>query len=198
MSDRHSAIGRCRCSRSIAAPSSPIRGFTDSLRSEIIHDKLNIHIDDGRPAGGQYAAVRLGAEQDGRARQSRLRRFTSRRSPARAIFFAATHHRRDIWVGFPTVKAILANRVAPGLIDRYLAKAGYSGQLTRRAPADGRAGQSVRARARRLRRTWPVRQSSQGCAVGKCSPTGTAPPSGRRSRTCVAGCVHLLAKKAQV
>jgi hypothetical protein len=50
--------------------------------------------------------------------------------PARAIYFAATHKRRDVWVGFPTVKAILANRIAPGLIDRYLATAGYSGQLT--------------------------------------------------------------------
>jgi hypothetical protein len=33
-------------------------------------------------------------------------------------------------VGFPTVKAILANRIAPGLIDTYLASAGYKGQLT--------------------------------------------------------------------
>jgi hypothetical protein len=49
---------------------------------------------------------------------------------ARAIYFGAFHPRRQIWVGFPTVKAILANRVAPGLIDRYLASSGYSGQLT--------------------------------------------------------------------
>jgi hypothetical protein len=49
---------------------------------------------------------------------------------ARAIYFGAFHPRRQIWVGFPTVKAILANRIAPGLIDRYLAGAGYSGQLT--------------------------------------------------------------------
>jgi hypothetical protein len=35
-----------------------------------------------------------------------------------------------VWVGFPTVKAILANRIAPGLIDRYLASAGYAGQLS--------------------------------------------------------------------
>ncbi len=33
-------------------------------------------------------------------------------------------------MGWPTVKAILANRIAPGLLDRYLAKVGYSGQLT--------------------------------------------------------------------
>jgi hypothetical protein len=57
--------------------------------------------------------------------------------PARAIFFAATHRRREVWVGFPTVKAILANRIAPGLIDKYLASAGYEGQLTQEAlPAD--------------------------------------------------------------
>ena len=50
--------------------------------------------------------------------------------PARAIYFAAFHPRRQIWVGFPTVKAILANRIAPGLLDRFLGKAGYTGQLT--------------------------------------------------------------------
>ena len=54
--------------------------------------------------------------------------------PARAIYFAACHPRRQTWIGFPTVKAILANRLAPGLIDRYLAKAGYSGQLGEAAP----------------------------------------------------------------
>ena len=42
-----------------------IRGFTDSLRSEIIHDKLKRASDDGGPAGGEHAAVRLGDEQDG-------------------------------------------------------------------------------------------------------------------------------------
>ena len=50
--------------------------------------------------------------------------------PARAIYFAATHKRREVWVGFPTLKAILGNMIAPGLLDRYLAKAGYTGQLT--------------------------------------------------------------------
>ena len=76
--------------------------------------------------------------------------------PARAIFFAATHKRREVWVGFPTVKAILANRIAPGWIDKYLASAGYTGQLSdEMLPADA-PGQPVRAGARRLRRPWPV------------------------------------------
>ncbi len=50
--------------------------------------------------------------------------------PARAIYYAAFHPRREFWLGWPTVKAIMANKVAPGLIDHYLAKKGYSGQLT--------------------------------------------------------------------
>ena len=55
---------------------------------------------------------------------------------ARAIYFAAFHKRRNIWVGFPTIKAILADRIAPGLLDRYLATAGYSGQLAQEPLAE--------------------------------------------------------------
>jgi hypothetical protein len=49
---------------------------------------------------------------------------------ADAIYFAAFHRRREIWVGLPTTKAILADRIAPGLVDRYLAAHGYSAQQT--------------------------------------------------------------------
>jgi len=58
--------------------------------------------------------------------------------PARAIYFGAFHPRRQIWVGFSAVKAILANRLFPGLLDRYLANAGYSSQLSK-IPADRHA-----------------------------------------------------------
>jgi hypothetical protein len=57
--------------------------------------------------------------------------------PARAIVFAAFHHRREVWVGMPTLKTILANRIAPGLLDHLLAKLGYSGQLTHEAKPAG-------------------------------------------------------------
>jgi len=50
--------------------------------------------------------------------------------PARAIYFGALHPRRHIWVGFPTVKACFADRIAPGLLDRFLAESGYSSPLT--------------------------------------------------------------------
>jgi short-subunit dehydrogenase len=116
-----------------------IRGFTDSLRSEIIHDKLAIHIAMvDLPAVNtpqfDWALNKMGK------RAQPVAPIYQPEVPARAIFFAATHKRRDVWVGFPTVKAILANRIAPGLIDRYLATAGYSGQLTdESAPTDAPA-----------------------------------------------------------
>ncbi len=106
-----------------------IRGFTDALRSEIIHDKLNIHVTMvDLPAVNtpqfDWALNKMGKKA------KPVAPIFQPEVPARAIFFAATHRRREVWVGFPTVRAILANRIAPGLIDRYLAKAGYNGQLT--------------------------------------------------------------------
>ena len=78
--------------------------------------------------------------------------------PARAIYFAAFHPRRQTWVGFPTVKAILANRIAPGLIDRYLASAGYDGQLSdETSPADAPATY-FDASSRPVWRPWPLRR----------------------------------------
>jgi NADP-dependent 3-hydroxy acid dehydrogenase YdfG len=106
-----------------------IRGFTDSLRSEIIHDRLKVRL----------CMVDLPAMNTPQFDWA-LNKMGKKAKPvapifqpevaARAIYFAATHRRRNIWVGFPTVKAILADRIAPGLLDRYLAKAGYRGQLT--------------------------------------------------------------------
>jgi short-subunit dehydrogenase len=106
-----------------------VRGFTDSLRSEIIHDKLNVHLTMvDLPAVNtpqfDWAMNKMGDKA------KPVAPIYQPEVPARAIFFAATHRRRQVWVGYPTVQAILANRIAPGLIDRYLAKAGYTGQLT--------------------------------------------------------------------
>ncbi|MFM0053213.1 SDR family oxidoreductase [Caballeronia grimmiae] len=106
-----------------------IRGFTDSLRSEIIHDKLKIHLTMVElPAMNtpqfDWAMNKMGK----RARP--VAPIFQPEVAARAIFFAATHRRREVWLGFSTVKAILANLIAPALIDRYLARAGYVGQLT--------------------------------------------------------------------
>ena len=113
-----------------------IRGFTDSLRSEILHDKLNVHLTMvDLPAINtpqfDWALNKMGKKA------KPVAPIFQPEVAARAIFFAATHKRREIWVGWPTIKAILANQITPGLIDRYLASAGYSGQLTNQpAPFD--------------------------------------------------------------
>jgi short-subunit dehydrogenase len=106
-----------------------IRGFTDSLRSELIHDKVDVTLTMvDLPAVNtpqfDWARNKMGwkAQPVPPIYQPEV--------AARAIYFGATHPRRQIWVGFSTLVAILANQIAPGLIDRYLAKAGYSGQLT--------------------------------------------------------------------
>lgn len=113
-----------------------IRGFTDSLRSEILHDKLDIHLTMVDLPAVNTPQFDWAMNKMGRKAQP-VPPIYQPEVPARAIVFAATHRRRQVWVGYPTVQAILANRIAPGLIDRYLAKAGYSGQLTdKRLPRD--------------------------------------------------------------
>jgi len=112
------------------------RGFTDSLRSELLHDRVNVklcmvHLPAVNTPQFDWARNKLGRKAQP------VPPVFQPEVPARAIYWAALHPRREFWVGWPTVRAILANRVAPGAIDRYLASAGYSGQLTdQAAPAD--------------------------------------------------------------
>src|SRR5207302_1691726 len=55
---------------------------------------------------------------------------------ARAIVHAALHPRRELWVGMPTVKAVVGNAIVPDLLDRWLARTGYDAQQTD-VPVDG-------------------------------------------------------------
>jgi hypothetical protein len=54
--------------------------------------------------------------------------------PAEAVYWAATHRRRELIVGGSALKAILASIVAPGLADRYLARTGYDAQQVKGEP----------------------------------------------------------------
>ena len=54
---------------------------------------------------------------------------------ANAIMWSAHHSRREVYVGYPSVQTIVGNKLAPGLADRYLAKAGYGSQM-RNEPED--------------------------------------------------------------
>jgi NAD(P)-dependent dehydrogenase (short-subunit alcohol dehydrogenase family) len=107
-----------------------IRGFTESLRCELIHDKSPI----------QLCSVHLPAVNTPQFSWARthLQHHPQPVPPiykpevaADAIVFAAYHpERREYWVGMPSVKAILGNRVAPGLLDWIMAKQAWSGQFT--------------------------------------------------------------------
>jgi NAD(P)-dependent dehydrogenase (short-subunit alcohol dehydrogenase family) len=55
---------------------------------------------------------------------------------ARAVYWAAHHRRRELYVGFPTVYTIIGNKLAPWLAERYLARTAVDGQQTKE-PFDG-------------------------------------------------------------
>jgi len=106
-----------------------IRGFTNSLRSELLHDGSSIHIT-------MVQMPALNTPQFSWCR-TRLPRHPQPVPPifepevaAKAIVWAAHHRRREIYVGIPTVQAIEANKVAPALLDKYLARTAYASQQT--------------------------------------------------------------------
>ncbi|MEV0393569.1 SDR family oxidoreductase [Polymorphospora rubra] len=112
-----------------------IVGFTESLRCELRHDRSNVRV----------TTVHLPAVNTPQFDWllSRLPRPAQPVPPiyqpevaARAIIAAADRpNRREYWVGAPTMLTILANRLVPGLLDRYLARTGYQAQQTDR-PTD--------------------------------------------------------------
>ena len=106
-----------------------IRGFLDSLRSELYHDKIKITLTEVDLPAINTPQFDWARNKTGHKAQP-VPPIYQPEVAARAIYFGAFNPRRQIWVGFPSVKAIIANRIAPGLLDRYLAKAGYTGQLS--------------------------------------------------------------------
>src|SRR5438132_5868469 len=106
-----------------------LKGFTEALRCELIHDRSRVRV----------TMVHLPALNTPQFDwvKSRLPRRAQPVPPifqpevaARAIVWAAHHRRRDVYVGLPTLKAIIANKIFPGYLDRYLAKYGYDAQQT--------------------------------------------------------------------
>jgi NAD(P)-dependent dehydrogenase (short-subunit alcohol dehydrogenase family) len=104
-----------------------IQGFCDSLWCELLHDQSCVRL-----TMVQLPAVNT--PQFGWVK-SRLPRKAQPVPPifqpevaAEAIYFAAHNPRREFYVGLPSVKAIVANKIAPGLLDHFLARTGYDSQ----------------------------------------------------------------------
>ncbi len=135
-----------------------LRGFTNSLRAELIHDEVPVHL----------TMVVLGGFNTPQFEWARSK-FDKRPQPvppffqpevaADAIVFAATHKRREVFVGMPAVKLVLGNTLAPGLMDRILAKKAWSGQFTGEDETRGPARQSVPTGAGGFRPARKVRRA---------------------------------------
>lgn len=106
-----------------------IQGFTESVRCELLHEESQVHI----------CMVQMPALNTPQFSwvKSRLPNQAQPVPPifqpevaAEAIVFAATHKRREMYVGWPTVKAIVGDKIAPAVADRYLARNGFRAQQT--------------------------------------------------------------------
>lgn len=105
-----------------------IRGFTDSLRCELLHDRSRVRL-----TMVQLCAFNTPQFEWARSRMPRRAQpvppVYQPEIAADAIVWATRHARREMWVGFPTVRTILAQYIAPGLLDRLAARFAYDGQL---------------------------------------------------------------------
>jgi NAD(P)-dependent dehydrogenase (short-subunit alcohol dehydrogenase family) len=136
-----------------------IQGFTESLRTELFHDRRKIGL----------TMVQLPALNTPQFDWV-LSRLPHRPQPvppiyapevaARAVVYASEHpERREYWIGGTTVATVAANKVASGVLDRYLARTGYSSQQTKEPedpqrphnlwePLDGPSGRDFGAHGR--------------------------------------------------
>jgi short-subunit dehydrogenase len=106
-----------------------IAGFTDSLRCELIHDRSKVRLT-------MVQMPALNTPQFGWVK-SRLKHKAKPVPPifqpevgAKAIYWAAHHRRRELYVGWPTIEAIIGNKLAPGALDHYLGRTGFAAQQT--------------------------------------------------------------------
>jgi NAD(P)-dependent dehydrogenase (short-subunit alcohol dehydrogenase family) len=106
-----------------------IQGFCDSLRCELLHDGSKVRV----------VMVQMPAMNTPQFDwvKSRLARKAQPVPPifqpdiaADAVFYAANNKRREVYVGTPTVEAIVGNKIAPALLDRYLAATCVDAQQT--------------------------------------------------------------------
>lgn len=105
-----------------------IRGFTDSLRSELLHDQSQVHLTMVQMPALNTPQFDWGhSHMDHRAQP--VPPIYQPEVAARAIYWASQHREREVDVGFSTLKAVIGTKLIPGLLDRYLAKAAYDGQL---------------------------------------------------------------------
>jgi NAD(P)-dependent dehydrogenase (short-subunit alcohol dehydrogenase family) len=116
-----------------------MRGFTDSVRTELLHDGSRVWI----------TMVQLPAVNTPQFNWCRTK-LPNHPQPVPPIFqpevageavhWAAHHRRREVVVGFSAAKAIFGNKLAPRFADWYLARTGFRSQQIEGMPVENRAG----------------------------------------------------------
>jgi NAD(P)-dependent dehydrogenase (short-subunit alcohol dehydrogenase family) len=96
-----------------------VRGFTESLRAELLHEKIGINTP-------QFDWARTHLPREPRP----VPPIIEPEVAAEAIFKAAQKPRREFWLGLSTAKVILGNMILPGFLDVYLAQTAYVAQET--------------------------------------------------------------------
>jgi NAD(P)-dependent dehydrogenase (short-subunit alcohol dehydrogenase family) len=113
-----------------------VRGFTDAVRCELLHDNSRISISMVHLPGvntPQFVWARTAVARHpqpvGPVFQPEV--------AARAIVWAASHARRELFVGAPSFGTVALNKLFPGLMDRVLSRRAYEQQFGREPiPAD--------------------------------------------------------------
>ena len=105
-----------------------VQGFTESVRSELIHGKSNVRLSVvNMPALNTTQFTWTKNKMPYKARPTGT--IYQPEVAAEAILYAAENDRREVMVGYTTVEATLGEKVVPGLLDNYLASAAWDGAM---------------------------------------------------------------------
>jgi NAD(P)-dependent dehydrogenase (short-subunit alcohol dehydrogenase family) len=114
-----------------------VRGFTDSVRTELLHDGSSVWITTVQlPAINtpQFSWCRTKLPKHPQP----VPPIFEPEVPAEAVYWAAHHRRRELVVGFSALKAIVGNKLAPRFADWYLARTGFDSQQVEDMPVGER------------------------------------------------------------
>lgn len=114
-----------------------IRGFTDSVRTELKHERSRVSItmvDLPAVNTPQFDWARVHIDRQPRP----MGRPIEPEVVAEAVYRAADGRWREYWLGWPTIETIIANTISPGLLDIYLARKAVAGQESDRPVEPGR------------------------------------------------------------
>jgi hypothetical protein len=110
-----------------------IRGFTDSIRTELLADHSQVRVTMVQLPGVNTTQFNWCRSKLPKHPQP-VPPIYQPEIPAEAVYWAAQHKRRELWVGYSTIQAIVGNKLSPWFADRYLARNAIKGQQVQDMP----------------------------------------------------------------